>query len=33
VKVDPRIDREIDAICGMLFNLRQAVLSKEQRRR
>ena len=26
VKIDPKIDRQVDAVCGMLFNLRQAVL-------
>jgi four helix bundle protein len=30
LKVAPGIDRQIDAVCGMLFNLRPAVLRKSQ---
>ena len=30
LKIESRIDRQIDAVCGMLFKLRQAVLRKSQ---
>ena len=28
IKLDPRVERQIDTVCSMLFNLRQAVLQK-----
>jgi len=31
MKADPNLDRRIDAICGMLFNLRRRVLLKSPR--
>ena len=33
LKFDPDVDRQIDAVCGMLCNLRKAVLLKEKGKR